>query len=225
MDIIIGRNQTTRQLNIVKDGNAFTFGKSGSVPMDVSRQHISLKSIGEAKWQLRNLNEKNVTFVNGVAVESKAVSSSDKVELGNSHYLFPWESLKEPKAEEVDIRPLKRIWDEYQQEEISIRKRQKNNGLLASIPLGFSMLGGIIAAVAPEIRIVAIAFTLIAFIVFIYGLFRRSQDNSIVELKNLEHKYSLKYCCPKCKHSFPLRHYDIITQNDVCPFCKTKLKK
>ena len=34
------------------------------------------------KWQIRNLNEKNVTYVNGVSVESKTVSETDKIELG-----------------------------------------------------------------------------------------------------------------------------------------------
>ena len=167
MEFIIGRDQQTRQLCVVKDGNTKLYGQSGSVPMDVSRHHISLQLAGNGKWLMKNLNERNVTFVNGIAVESKTVSEKDKVELGKSHYPFQWEALDEPKAETIDIRSLKRIWDDYQQEDTAIRNRQKNNGLLASIPLGFSMLGGIIAGVAPEIREVALVFTGIAFLLFI----------------------------------------------------------
>lgn len=226
MEIIIGRDQQTRQLCVVKDGNSKLYGQLNSVPMDVSRHHISLQPAGNGKWQIKNLNERNVTFVNGIAIESKTISERDKIELGNSHYLFSWAALQEPKEETIDIRSLKRIWDDYQQEDTAIRNRQKNNGLLASIPLGFSMLGGIIAGVAPEIREVALVFTGIAFLLFIYGLYRRSQDNSTIELKRLQEDFDQKWVCPKCKRPLTcFRSYTILSQNDACPFCKTKFKK
>ena len=226
MEIIIGRDQQTRQLCVVKDGNSKLYGQPNSVPMDVSRHHISLQPAGNGKWQIKNLNERNVTFVNGIAIESKTISERDKIELGNSHYLISWAALKEPKEETIDIRSLKRIWDDYQQEDTAIRNRQKNNGLLASIPLGFSMLGGIIAGVAPEIREVALVFTGIAFLLFIYGLYRRSQDNSTIELKRLQEDFDQKWVCPKCKRPLTcFRSYTILSQNDACPFCKTKFKK
>ena len=226
MEIIIGRDQQTRQLCVVKDGNSKLYGQPNSVPMDVSRHHISLQPAGNGKWQIKNLNERNVTFVNGIAIESKTISENDKIELGNSHYLFSWAALQEPKEETIDIRSLKRIWDNYQQEDTAIRNRQKNNGLLASIPLGFSMLGGIIAGVAPEIREVALVFTGIAFLLFIYGLYRRSQDNSTIELKRLQEDFDQKWVCPKCKRPLTcFRSYTILSQNDACPFCKTKFKK
>ena len=226
MEIIIGRDQQTRQLCVVKDGNSKLYGQPNSVPMDVSRHHISLQPAGNGKWQIKNLNERNVTFVNGIAVESKTISEKDKIELGNSHYLFLWDALNEPKVETIDIRSLKKIWDDYQQEDTAIRNRQKNNGLLASIPLGFSMLGGIIAGVAPEIRGVALVFTGIAFLLFIYGLYRRSQDNSTIELKRLQEDFDQKWVCPKCKRPLTcFRSYTILSQNDECPFCRTKFKK
>lgn len=226
MEIIIGRDQQTRQLCVVKDGNSKLYGQPNSVPMDVSRHHISLQPAGNGKWQIKNLNERNVTYVNGIAVESKTISEKDKIELGNSHYLFQWDALNEPKVETIDIRSLKKIWDDYQQEDTAIRNRQKNNGLLASIPLGFSMLGGIIAGVAPEIRGVALVFTGIAFLLFIYGLYRRSQDNSTIELKRLQEDFDQKWVCPKCKRPLTcFRSYTILSQNDACPFCKTKFNK
>ena len=226
MEIIIGRNQQTRQLNIIKDGKEKVFGQVGSVPMDVSRHHVSLQPAGAGKWQIKNLNERNVTFVNGIAVESKTISESDRIELGNSHYLFSWAALQEPKEETIDIRPLKVVWDNYQQNEIEIRDRQKNNGLWASVPLGFSMLGGLIAGVAPEIREIALLLTGLAFLIFIYGLYRRSKDNSTVELKANQEEFEMKWVCPKCKHPLTcFRSYIILSQSDACPYCKTKYKK
>ena len=226
MEIIIGRNQQTRQLNIIKDGAERSYGQPNSVPLDVSRHHLSLQPTDSDKWLIKNLNERNITFVNGIAIESKTISENDKIELGNSHYLFHWDALQEPKVETIDIRPLKVVWDNYQKNEIEIRDRQKNNGLWASVPLGFSMLGGLIAGVAPEIREVALIFTGIAFFLFIYGLYRRSQDNSTVELKANQEEFETKWVCPKCKHPLTcFRSYIILSQSDACPFCKKKYQK
>ena len=225
MEIIIGRDPQTQQLCIIKDGHSKQRGQPGSVPMDVSRHHLSLQPAGNGKWIAKNLNDRNVTFVNGLTIESKTISEQDKVELGNSRYLFLWDFLNEPQEETVDIQLLKAVWDNYQQEDIAIRNRQKNTSLLASIPLGFSMLGGIIAGIAPDIREVALAFTGIAFVLFLYGLWKRSQDNTTMELKKLQEDFERKWVCPKCKRPLNFRSYIILEQNDACPYCKTKFKK
>ena len=226
MEIIIGRDQNTRQLNVVKDGKPKLYGQPNSVPMDVSRHHISLQPAGNGKWQIKNLNEQNVTFVNGIAVESKTISESDKIELGNSHYLFSWSALQEPKAETVDIRQLKRVWDEYNNANIEIRKRQKNIGLLASIPIGITMLGGLLSGVAPDdLKPFAYVFTVIALIVMLYGFYRRFTDNSIEEQEEIKKTFQRRYTCPKCGHFMGFQDYDILTQSDACPYCKTKYQK
>ena len=225
MEIIIGRDPQTQQLCIIKDGHFKQCGQPGCVPMDVSRHHLSLQPAGNGKWIAKNLNGRNVTFVNGLTIESKTISEQDKVELGNSRYLFLWDFLNEPQEETVDIQLLKAVWDDYQQEDIAIRNRQKNTSLLASIPLGFSMLGGIIAGIAPDIREVALTFTGIAFVLFLYGLWKRSQDNTTMELKKLQEDFERKWVCPKCKRPLNFRSYTILEQNDACPYCKTKFKK
>jgi hypothetical protein len=226
MEIIVGRDQQTRKLNVIKDGSSKLYGQAGSVPMDVSRHHISLQPTESGKWIIKNLNERNVTFVNGIAVESKAISESDKVELGNSRYLFPWDALSEPKVETADIRPLRQIWEEYNLANIRIRKQQKNIGLLASIPMGFTMLGGLIAGVGPEeIRGVAYLFTAIALLIMLYGFYRRFNDNSIEKQEELKKKLQRNYTCPKCGHFLGFQDYEVLTQSDACPYCKTMYKK
>ena len=222
MEIIIGRDQKTRQLSVVKDGNSRLYGRPNSVPMDVSRHHISLQPAGSGRWKIRNLNEQNVTFVNGIAVESKTISENDKIELGNSHYLLSWSALQEPKLETVDIRQLKRVWDEYNSANIEIRKRQKNIGLLASIPIGITMLGGLLSGVAPDdLKPFAYVFTAIALIVMLYGFYRRFTDNSIEEQEEIKKTFQRRYTCPKCGHFMGFQDYDILTQSDACPYCKT----
>lgn len=226
MEIIIGRDQATRQLSIVKEGKITLYGATGSVPMDVSRHHCSLQSADGEKWLIKNLNERNVTFVNGIAVESKSITKQDKIELGNSHYLFSWDALNEPKVETVDVRPLYKVWEEYNRKSIDIRKRQKNIGLLASIPMGFTMLGGLISGIASEeIRPIAYVFTAIALSIMIYGFYRRFTDNSIEEQEEIKKEFQRRYTCPKCGHFMGFQDYDILIQGDACPYCKTKYKK
>ena len=118
MEIIIGRDLQTRKLNIIKDGNPYLYGQEGFVPMNVSRQHISLKSLEDGKWQIHNLNDRNVTYVNGIGIESKTISETDIIELGESHFPIPWAAILEPEGETIDISPLKQIWDDYDEKRI-----------------------------------------------------------------------------------------------------------
>ena len=228
MEIIIGRDQQTRQLCIIKDGSARLYGRPASVPMDVSRHHISLQPVGAGKWQIRNLNEQNVTYVNGIAIESKVISEQDHIELGKSHYLFHWETLKEqkPVVETVDIRPLKQVWDEYNLANISVKRKQKNIGLLSSIPIGITMLGGLMSGILPdEFKPIAYVFTAIAFLVMLYGFYKRLTDNSIEEQEYFKKIFQQNYVCPKCGHFMGFKDYDLIVQDKACPYCKAKYIK
>lgn len=226
MDIIIGRNPTTRQLNIIKNGKTTIFGTAGSVAMDVSRQHISLQPIGSGKWQLKNLNERNVTYVNGIAVESKVVNESDKVELGQSKYLLQWSALSEPKVETIDIRPLKRIWEEYDEQrmEHQIAERKFNaarsaTGIITMLAIACGILLGhgpaylTIYAIAIGISLV---FTIMAY-----------QKSSEVPRRQREmnKEFQKRYICPKCGHFMGFQDYEVLVQNDGCPYCKTRYKK
>jgi hypothetical protein len=226
MEIIIGRDQQTRQLCIVKDGNSKLYGQPGSVPMDVSRHHISLQPAGDGKWKIKNLNETNVTFVNGIAVESKTISDSDKVELGNSHYLFQWSALSEPKVETIDIRPLKAIWKEYDEQKFDsqIAERKFNaarsaTGIITMLAIACSIILG-----HGPIYILLYAFAIGISVAFTYQAYKKSTEIPQQQRELTKH-FQQRYVCPKCGHFMGFTDYDILTQNDACPYCKTKYKK
>lgn len=225
MEILVGREQQTRRLSITKEGKIQLAGNPGSVPVDVSRNHLSMTPLGTNKWKIKNLNDLNVTYVNGIAIESKVVNESDKVELGKSHYLLSWDYFREPKVETVDFRKLKYVWENYNNENIAIRKRQKNNGILASIPMLFTVGGGIVAANIPEYRGISIGFTILAFLLMIYGLYKRFADDSIDRQEEMKKELQRTYVCPKCKHFLGYQDFDLIMQNDACPYCKAKIIK
>lgn len=226
MEMIIGRDQQTRKLCVIKDGQPRLYGQPNSVPMDVSRHHISMKPAGDGKWQIKNLNEQNITFVNGIAVESKTISENDKIELGNSHYLLNWAALSEPKEETVDIRPLKKIWEEYdeQRTENQIAERKFNaarsaTGIITMLAIACSLILGhgpfylILYGLAIGISLV---FTVLAY--------KKSSDIPRQQ-KEMTKLFQKQYVCPKCGHFMGFQDYDILIQGDACPYCKTKYKK
>ena len=211
---------------MVVDGKKGLFGQPNSVPLDVSRQHLSMSSSGDGKWKIRNLNDKNVTYVNGISVESKEVSEKDKVELGRSHYLLQWSLFATPKQETVDIRPLKRIWDEYENDllEITETERKKQNfqrfaGILSSTGILFMFAEGM-----GSLRFILTGISLlISLILFLGGL---SSDSSQAVKKNeLEKDFRKRYICPKCGHYLGNTPYDVLIQNNACQYCKSKYIK
>lgn len=226
MEIIIGRNQQTRQLSITKDGVTKNYGQPNSVPMDVSRHHLSLQPAGDGKWRIKNLNERNVTLVNGIEVESKTISESDKVELGKSHYLFHWDALREPKVETVDIRPLKQIWDEYDEEryDTQIAERKFNaarsaTGIITMLAIACSIILG-----HGPVYIMLYAVAIGISVAFTYQAYKKSTEVP-QQQRELNKRFQQRYVCPKCGHFMGFQDYDILTQSDSCPFCKTKYKK
>lgn len=226
MEIIIGRDQQTRQLSIVKDGVTKLYGQPGSVPMDVSRHHLSLLPIDEGKWKIKNLNEQNVTFVNGIAIESKNISENDKVELGNSHYLLNWEALSEPKEETVDIRPLKIIWKEYDEKKFDsqIAERKFNaarsaTGIITMLAIACSIILG-----HGPIYIILYALAIGISLAFTYLAYKKSTEVP-KQQRELTKRFQQTYVCPKCGHFMGFQDYDILIQSDACPYCKTKYKK
>ena len=226
MEIIIGRDQQTRQLCIIKDGNSRLYGQANSVPMDVSRHHISLVPAGSGKWKIKNLNERNVTFVNGIAVESKTISESDKVELGNSHYLFSWAALQEPKVETIDIRHLEKIWNWYETTQLEMReseRRIQNNQKLASVLSSCGILFVFVEGLG-FLRYILMGLSIM---ITIYLWYRgNNSDSSLnIKLNDLSKEFRKKYTCPKCGHFMGNTPYDVLIQNDGCTNCKTKYKK
>jgi len=226
MEIIIGRDQSTRKLCVIKDGNSKLYGQPNSVPMDVSRHHISLQPAGADKWQIKNLNERNVTFVNGIAVESKTISEKDKVELGNSHYLLSWDALQEPKVETVDIRPLKKIWVDYdnQRIDIQIAERKFNaarsaTGIITMLAIACSLILG-----HGPIYLILYALAIGISVAFTIQAYQKSTDVP-KQQRDLNKQFQQRYVCPKCGHFMGFTDYDILVQSDACPYCKTKYKK
>jgi len=229
-------------------------GEMHSVPNSVSRckpgenaAHCKITVDNDGNMVVTNMKSQNVTYVNGTEIVSKKINSNSHIELGKDHYVINLSTVLRAASkivgvtattsrmlhsavpvttgQEYSIRHLKRVWEEYNCNMKEIKIRQRNYGLLSSIPMAFSMLGGLIAGIAPDIRNFALVFTGIALFIMLIGFYKRFTDKSIDEAEELTEDFQRNYVCPnpKCHHFMGNQPYNILRQNKSCPYCKCNL--
>ena len=127
----------------------------------------------------------------------------------------------------ASIAHLKRVWDNYHDEEIKIRKQQKEIGLLSSVPMIFTLGSGSLAAIAKasnwsdSIFTVTMVMSVVGFLLMLYGFYRRYNDKSIEEIEELKEKFESEYVCPKCRHFLGYKRFTLLQQDKSCVYCKT----
>lgn len=222
MEILIGRDKDTGKLKIKAGGKAMLYGTK-RLPDSVLEEHVKLK-VEDDNIRLENLNLNAYTYVNGQAVEKKAVTRQHTIELGRDHYPFDWHSLDELIPPEADIRPLKFIWEEYESQNISLQIAERRFNTLRSMTGLITMAAIALSVTTGEknkwyiiLYGIAIVFSLIFFV-------KSFIDSSKIPQKRQElgRNFQRSYTCPNCGHFLGNQSYDILEQNDRCPYCKTK---
>lgn len=230
MEMIIGRDPATSRLKVIIGQKPYVAGEQGSVPMTVSRQHCSITPQDGGKYLVKNLKDVNTTYVNGMPIAKKVVTEADKIELGEDHYLLSWDVLKKvmPAAEkEVDIRPLKKVWDNYDNfrlnQQITERKFNNQRQTLGLLTMGAIILGYVTGrALMWSLPFYAVAISLGA-----YFSYKAHKKASAIPKQNKEAEKKLmsNYVCPSCGHFMGMQPYDVLRQNNACPYCKAKFKQ
>ena len=231
MNIIIGRDAATSRLKVT-DGNSGSsklFGNAGSVPQDVSRQHCEVTISDDGKITIKNLKVTNITYVNGLEVLSKSISKSDTVELGHSRYRIDLSSIiTELTPKVADIRPLKKVWEEYNNtlQQLGVKERQLNalsrvSGVfsMCAIASGFLLKGQdnqLYYILYGAAILLTVGFTIISYI---------NASKIPKQKEELKEKFIKDYTCPACKHFLGVTYYSVLSQNTCCQYCKTKFKK
>lgn len=64
MQIIIGRDAKTSQLNVIIGQQTLRLGAPGSVPQTVSRQHCRITVTEGGTYVVENLKAANITYIN-----------------------------------------------------------------------------------------------------------------------------------------------------------------
>src|SRR5579862_2150880 len=88
------------------DDTEFSLGRNPSNRLAVSdpslsRQHCVIARSGE-QFEIRDLDSRNGTFVNGVPVHQRVLADGDEIQIGNSLFLFLAEEA--PEAPEPAVR-------------------------------------------------------------------------------------------------------------------------
>lgn len=226
MEIIIGRDPETAQLRIETGGKIVKCGEVGSVPKSVSRQHSSIVMDADGKMTVKNLKVENETFVNGRSVESKAVKEGDRIELGEIRYAVDWKAIKGVMPVVADIRPLEKVWTRYQEQRLEQHIKERRfgtlrsaTGLITMVAIALSMFAGRDSTIYLILYGAAIVISL-AFTVKAYS----ESANAPRRMQELSDKFQRDYVCPKCGHFLGMQSYDILKQNDGCPYCKAKYR-
>lgn len=222
MKIIIGRDVQTSELSLTIDGNASRINGAGTLPHTVSRQHVQLIPQPNGTYQLTNLKAQNTTYVNGLAVTSKIVSTTDVVQLGPDRYTLPWDVISRLVPMTLDVRHLQRIAEQYKESKMALTiKERKFNAFRSSMGV-LTMLAMAVSFVPAleEFRIVLYLAAIIAAIVF--GVISYKSAAEIPHRsRELDDKYRRDYVCPHCRR-FLSMDYRELTISRACPYCKTK---
>ena len=220
MDIIIGRDAITSQLCITVGDKVVLCGPKGGVPSMVGLQHCKLSITGEG-MRIDNLDINNHTFVNGNEVESKGVTRQDRIELGTEHYLLDWTAID---AFAVDIRPLEQVWNDYEHQRIKLQITERRfntlrsaTGLIIMIAIALSIITGRQSLWYIVLYGVAILVSLVLFV-------KAWKNAASVPQKTqqLSQQFQRDYVCPHCGRFLGNQSFQILSQNDYCPYCKTQ---
>lgn len=228
--IIIGRDHQTNKLYLNINGKPYLIDKEKPLPTSVSKKHVSITFHDDGKILLENQNVQNYTFVNMVGVESKIVKEGDLIELGTGHYVLDWKIIKPFMPKFADIRPLKKVWEDYHGESIRIKKQSKKMAELQSLAPIFTT-GNIVIAVSAgamghiNVCFITVPLVLIGFFLMIKNYINRKKDTSIDDGELLLKEFQHNYVCPNCSRFLGTSSYDIISQNDKCPYCHAIYKK
>lgn len=229
MEIIIGRDANTSQLDITIGQKVVQLGNVGSVPRTVSRKHCCIVVDKKGLWSIENIKAENSTYVNGVRIEKKALKEGDVVSLGSEQYKLDMstiaEVIKKALPKTADIRPLKKIWDEYEHESLKqvIAERRFNalrgaTGIVTMIAIVLAMfLGHNIYYLG------AYCFAILLVLAFTIKAYRDSTRNPL-QKKEMTLKFRKQYVCPNCGHHFTM-NYDELSLYESCPWRKAKFIK
>ena len=221
MEIIIGRDAESGKLRINADGSDTLYGNAGSVPQSVSPQHCRL-TVSDEGLRLHNLDINNYTYINGQAVEMKTITNDCRIELGADRYRLYWKALQSVMP--ADIRPLKTVWDAFEQGNIDLQIAERKFNTLRSATGLITMVAIALSIATGGKSVWYIVLYALAILVSLAFFIKAYRDASKVpqQRQELNRQFQRDYICPHCGHFLGNQSYDILTQNQGCPYCKTK---
>lgn len=227
IQLTIGRDQDTSKLRVVFGKQFKLFGKDGSVPLSVSRQHCRIDYDADSdSFTITNIKPgENTTSVNGLTIQSKALKETDSVTLGPDGYRLPLADIMAAVPRPVSIASLEAVWNNYKERKLRIERRAQllnvSRGATGILTMVAMIVGSIPGFESARQVLYGIAVFLLA--AFIYLMYRDvyKKQHQQQDLNDYIHD---NYLCPKCKHFLGTKDFKYVLQDGACPKCHTKFK-
>ena len=194
----------------------------------VSRHHARLTYEEEGHWILEDLGSTNGTFVNGIQIARKQVTSKDVIKLGNSYVLNLAEVLKANNDYSEEFAALKQVYDNYIQAKIKIQSsNQFKTRLLQSLPFALPGIIGVLIGFSgkgsPALFAISLFITICAPTVGIYWGAKQSAKIPKL-LQDLTNQFKIDYVCPKCGTFLGEIPWESLRNRKHCPVSSCKAK-
>lgn len=220
MEIRIGRDKESGRLKLTANDQTVFYG-AGNVPSSVLPEHCIME-VHDDVMRVKNLDINDYTYVNGMAVESKVVSKKDMIDLGKQHYPLDWQALSA--FIPADIRPLRCVWERFENNSIYLQIAERKFNTLRSATGLITMIAIALSIATGGRSLWYVALYAVAIILSLSFFIKAYLDASKIPQKRQEltRQFQRDYVCPHCGHFLGNQSYDVVSQNDACPYCKTK---
>lgn len=219
MEIVIGRDTASSQLKLTSGSQSLLYGKPGCVPSSVGEQHCKLV-LAANKMHIVNIDINNYTYVNGHAIESARVSFCDQIVLGKDGYTLDWEAVV-PLA--TGIAHLQKVWEEHEEQLLKLQTSERRFNILRSATGLITMIAialGLITGRQSNWLLLLYALAIIVSLAFMIKAWRDAARTP-QRIQQLNQQFQLDYSCPHCHRFLGNQSFQILSQNDNCPYCKT----
>ncbi len=272
--IYIGRDSKDNKLHIIVTNNNDSerknarFGNPNSVNTSVSRTqeiansivaHCRIEIDKDENMRIKNLKDRNITYVDGDQVMERHLEETSLLELGRDQYKIAVNTIlkiarkilgiPEPSGndvnrgnvnhgndqqvphEEISVRHLERVWNDYHDGLIELKKKNKrtqtNRMMLMMFGSGFgSLIVGLLTSYqALEPGLVAVFTALPSLVIGMIIFWIMAKDDSIEEEDRINNTFTSNYVCPHCRKSLGKIAYEQLpSQWPQCPRCKAVFK-
>lgn len=229
-EIEFGRNPDTEKLKITCAGKVIN--KDIRLDASVSKRHCLLTVSNNGEMILRNLNPDNVTFLNGVSINSKKfeLTDSTKITMGARGCVLPLqEVLKELGFKQTySIGHLKGIIAGHKEKKIQMQIALGRQNAMRGLMPAFMALAAVLGFtdIMPDnAKIIPSVFSLVFACYFGYKGFVGASNNPKKQME-LDEKFHKECVCPNpdCHHFLPGEYEDILRAG-ACPWCRSKFKE
>ena len=121
---------------------------------------------------------------------------------------------------------MKQVWDEYDQTNLAldIEERKFNairsaTGIISMLAIACAFVFGQGSTMQLVLYGLAIGVSVVFFIIA-----HNKAGELPIKRREIKQRFENNYVCPKCHHFMGYLGYNILSQRDACPNCRTKFR-